>query len=242
MGLHSKEFTISIDRAEKSPDIPTLIFDRIVELITKGSLNPGDKLPSELEMTRRFGISRISLREAMKLLQAKGFIGSHGRKGKYVKSATCNSLTSPIQDMIIADQEKLWELMSIKKIIDSEAAGMAALNANQSQIDELKKIQNQITREQSQLNGALDKEFYLNLAYATNNVMLSHLMESITHILHKVVSDKNNPEELPAEISNNKHSAYLNIITAIENREPETAKKAMMNYVNCIESSIKECF
>ena len=73
-----------LSRIEKSPDIPTLVMNQIIDLISQGKLKIGDKLPSEQEMTELFGISRISLREAMKLLEAKGYIESRDRKGKYV--------------------------------------------------------------------------------------------------------------------------------------------------------------
>jgi DNA-binding FadR family transcriptional regulator len=62
--------------------------------ISQGRLKIGDKLPSEQEMTRQFGISRISLREAMKQLEAKGYIESRDRKGKYVRSLTDNVKSS----------------------------------------------------------------------------------------------------------------------------------------------------
>jgi DNA-binding FadR family transcriptional regulator len=57
-------------------------------------------------MTRRFGISRISLREAMKTPRTKGFIESQGRKGKYVKSVVDNALRSPIEGMIMVDHKR----------------------------------------------------------------------------------------------------------------------------------------
>jgi GntR family transcriptional repressor for pyruvate dehydrogenase complex len=70
--METKPFGIS--RIEKSPDIPNLVSKQIIDLISEGKLKPGDKLPSEHEMTQMFGISRISLREAMKLLEARGYM------------------------------------------------------------------------------------------------------------------------------------------------------------------------
>ena len=75
-----------ISPIRKSPAIPTLVADQIIDLISRGKLKPGDRLPSEHEMTERFRISRISLREAMKLLEAKGYVESRHRKGKFVRS------------------------------------------------------------------------------------------------------------------------------------------------------------
>ncbi len=110
-----------LSRIEKSPDIPTLVMNQIIELISQGKLKIGEKLPSEQEMTELFGISRISLREAMKLLEAKGYIESRDRKGKYVRSLTDN-VKSSIEDLISIDHEKIWELLAVRRLIDSEAA------------------------------------------------------------------------------------------------------------------------
>ena len=82
--MEKKAFGIS--KIEKSPDIPSLVAKQIIDRIAEGALKPGDKLPSEHQMTELFGISRISLREAMKLLEARGYIESHDRRGKFVKS------------------------------------------------------------------------------------------------------------------------------------------------------------
>src|SRR4030043_411214 len=97
----SKEMVLN--RIEKSPYIPSLVAKQIIEHIASGKLKPGDKLPSEHDMTTTFGISRISLREAMKLLEAKGYIASHGRRGKFVKTVGGPPLESTIEGIISVD-------------------------------------------------------------------------------------------------------------------------------------------
>ena len=128
-----------LSRIEKSPDIPTLVMNQIIDLIAQGKLKIGEKLPSEQEMTELFGISRISLREAMKLLEAKGYIESRDRKGKYVRSLTDNVKTS-IEDLISVNHDKIWELLAVRRLIDSEAAYLAAMNVTKEQKKRFKKI------------------------------------------------------------------------------------------------------
>ena len=128
-----------LSRIEKSPDIPTLVMNQIIDLIAQGKLKIGEKLPSEQEMTELFGISRISLREAMKLLEAKGYIESRDRKGKYVRSLTDN-VKSSIEDLISINHDKIWELLSVRRLIDSEAAYLAARNVSKEQRKRFKKL------------------------------------------------------------------------------------------------------
>ncbi|MGB4269423.1 MAG: GntR family transcriptional regulator, partial [Spirochaetota bacterium] len=116
MAARNKGIQLMINKIEKAPDIPSMVVSQIIELISSGVLKPGDRLPSELEMTRRFGISRISLREAMKLLEAKGYIESQGRKGKYVKSVVDDAIKTPIEGLIQIDHKKIWELLEVRRI------------------------------------------------------------------------------------------------------------------------------
>jgi GntR family transcriptional repressor for pyruvate dehydrogenase complex len=177
-----------LSRIEKSPDIPTLVMNQIIELISQGKLRIGDKLPSEQEMTELFGISRISLREAMKLLEAKGYIESRDRKGKYVKSLTDN-VKSSIEDLLSVDHEKIWELLAVRRLIDSEAAYLAANNVGKEQKNRFKKIitaleligdENVLA---SKEGGRLYSDFFDILADSTRNTIFVHLRKSITTIL-----------------------------------------------------------
>ncbi|HNY67075.1 MAG TPA: GntR family transcriptional regulator, partial [Deltaproteobacteria bacterium] len=165
-----------LSRIEKAPDIPTLVMNQIIELISQGKLRIGDKLPSEQEMTELFGISRISLREAMKLLEAKGYIESRDRKGKYVKSLTDN-VKSSIEDLISIDHNKIWELLAVRRLIDSEAALLAANNVGKDQKSRFKKIIDMLEKIgdekvlSSKEGGRLYSDFFDILADATKNTI-----------------------------------------------------------------------
>jgi len=126
-------------KIEKTPGIPSRVTNQIIDLITKGMLKPGDKLPSEHEMTNLFGISRISLREGMKLLEARGYIESQDRQGKFVKSMF-DDVRTPLKEYLSISQERMWELLYVWRIIDAEAAYLAAKNASLEQIKQIKEL------------------------------------------------------------------------------------------------------
>ena len=163
---------------EKRPDIPQLVAEQIIEQISNGTLKPGSKLPSEIQMTEDFGISRISLREAMKLLEAKGYIESKGRRGKFIRSVTDASIREPLEEMISIDHERIWELLAVRRIMDSEAAAMAAKNATDQQLDEFMKLFDEKVSEikkiaslDSKESGRLYNELYVQIAELTNNTI-----------------------------------------------------------------------
>jgi GntR family transcriptional repressor for pyruvate dehydrogenase complex len=246
MEKRAKSVDITISRIEKAPDIPSMVVSQLVELISACILKPGDRLPSELEMTRRFGISRISLREAMKLLEAKGFIESQGRKGKFVKSVVDNALRSPIEGLIQGDHRKIWELLVVRRIIESEAAAIAAEQASEKQVRKLLSfkedadklgVENIIFRREG---GKLYAEFFNNLYDATNNMIFSHMLKSLSSIIRGVLPYS---REKLTHVRGSSRSIYdhlVKIAKAIESGDSVLSKKLMVSHINYIEKSMRK--
>ncbi len=233
-----------LSRIEKSPDIPTLVMNQIIELISQGKLKIGDKLPSEQEMTELFGISRISLREAMKLLEAKGYIESRDRKGKFVKSLTDN-VKSSIEDLISIDHEKIWELLAVRRLIDSEAALLAAKNVSKEQKSRFKKIigildkigeENILT---SKEGGILYSDFFDILADSTKNTIFLHLRKSVTTILTGAFPFSRKKLSMVPGSSKDITKQLMRIYDAIENKDADAAKAATIEHIDYIEKSLR---
>ncbi len=246
MEKNNRKLDITINRIEKAPHIPNMVVDQIVKLISDGVLKPGDKLPSELEMTRRFGISRISLREAMKLLEAKGYIESHGRKGKYIRSIVDGNLASTIEGMISVDHEKIWELLQVRRIIDSEAAALAAGRATAEQvrglmsfIREVESLGVDLMVDRSE-GGRLYAKFYNDLADATNNTIFAHIMKSISSILRGALPYSRTKLKGVDNSSRAIFDQHMAILSAVEKRDPDAARAAMLEHIDWLETTLKK--
>ena len=242
--MNKKPKFSSLSRIEKSPDIPTLVMNQIVDLISQGKLQIGDKLPSEQEMTELFGISRISLREAMKLLEAKGYIESKDRRGKFVRSLTDN-MKSSIEDLIAIDHDKIWELLAVRRLIDSEAAYLAAKNVKKEQkkrflklIDRIGDIgaENVLT---SKEGGVLYSKFFDILAETTKNTIFVHLRETIAHVLTGAFPYSRKKLSTVSRSSRSIVNQLLKIYEAIDAKDPDTAKAATIDHIDYIEKSLR---
>ena len=233
-----------LSRIEKSPDIPTLVMNQIIELISQGKLKIGDKLPSEQEMTELFGISRISLREAMKLLEAKGYIEAKDRKGKFVKSLT-DQVKSSIEDLISVDHEKIWELLAVRRLIDSEAAYLAAKNVSKEQKNRFKKIitvLDKIGVEKiltSKEGGILYSDFFDIMTDSTKNTIFLHLRKSVTTILTGAFPYSRKQLSTIPGSSKDITKQLMKIYDAIENRDSDAAKAATIEHIDYIEKSLR---
>jgi GntR family transcriptional regulator, transcriptional repressor for pyruvate dehydrogenase complex len=240
-----QQLKLSIDRSEKHTDIPTLVVRQITSHIINGALLPGDKLPSELEMTRRFGISRISLREAMKLLEAKGYIESKGRKGKFVRTITGEALETPLSEYIASSEGNFSQLLEVVKIIGGEVASMATSMSSENDIMdlwcELALIESNVRRGgKNQTDAILSHytQFFVKLSQTAHNKVLSHLVMSISSIL------KQNLSILYSDIQNKKGKesdllSHLSaIVGAIEKRSESEAKSAVYQHIDFLKSKI----
>jgi GntR family transcriptional repressor for pyruvate dehydrogenase complex len=160
-----------------------MLVNQIIKNIADGTLQPGDRLPSELEMTRRFKISRISLREAMKLLEAKGYIESFGKQGKFICSTADNHIKSPLLEIISKNHSNIKSLFQLKRMILAESAYIAAQRADSENIESMRGLLNEITN-----TNIAGTENYYKLIHLisklTGNVVYSHVIMSIVEVLN----------------------------------------------------------
>jgi GntR family transcriptional repressor for pyruvate dehydrogenase complex len=234
-----------ISPIKKSPAIPTLVANQIIDLISRGKLKPGDRLPSEHEMTQRFHISRISLREAMKLLEAKGYIESRHRLGKYVLSGA-DAIKSSIEDLLSLDQKKIWELLCVRRILDSEAASLACERAMAKDLNAMKKIYDR-TLQLGEANvlhdvkegGKLYTEFFNALMECTKNSIFMHIRKSMNTILigalpysrRKLSTIEGSSQAIVKQL----HS----LIVAIEKKDKQAARSAVEEHIDYLKTSLK---
>jgi len=236
--------TFGISKIEKSPGIPSRVTNQIIDLITKGMLKPGDKLPSEHEMTNLFGISRISLREGMKLLEARGYIESQDRRGKFVKSMF-DDVRTPLKEYLSISQERMWELLYVWRIIDAEAAYLAAKNASLEQIKQIKELFKEARKIDPnniinvKKGGIIYTRFFDLLSDATSNTVFIHLSKTITNILREDFPYVRKKLSTIPGVSLDILTQLSKISDAVEKRMAEAAKTATIEHINYIEKSLK---
>jgi len=240
-----KDFTVTINRSSKSGDIPSMVVEQFVSLISQKILKPGDKLPSELEMTRRFNISRISLRESMKLLEAKGYIVSKGRKGKFICPVSDIHLSRQLMEMVHADRNNLNNIFDVKKTLTGEASVMAAVEASAGDIAQLNAIIQDL-KELSAASSACSPEkcieqyamFFSILEGTLKNTVLSHLNITLSHVLYNslqpeaiaLIGDKGCREQLIGQLEQ--------ITAALEKRSSEDTKNAIHAHIDLLKSQL----
>ena len=223
----------------KQAKVSTLIIDQIKSHITSGNLHPGDPLPSERELMKTFNVSRASLREALKILDAMGYVEIEQRKRTRVKSLVPDSFVKPILSLLKDDMNTVLEIIEVRKCMEAWNAYHAAQRATDEEIEILgqnvEAMSLKVKKKQDLIEN--DASFHLEISTMTHNNIQSHLMFSIYDTIQKTIGicyEKNESKKILKE----HHKVYL----AIKGRDPEQARLQMLNHLDQVQARIHKFF
>jgi len=155
--------------------------DSIRAMIRSGELNPGDRLPPEHELAERLGVSRGSLREAVRALKQINVLDVRRGDGTYVTSLAPSELLSGMVFAIeLLQSQGLDEVLEVRRLLLPPAAALAAQRVTDEQLAELHVAVDQIAaaREPDEVAN-LHRRFQALVAEATGNETLSSILRAL---------------------------------------------------------------
>jgi GntR family transcriptional repressor for pyruvate dehydrogenase complex len=227
-----------IIKKSRGADIPSLVVQQIIALITDGTLKPGDKLPSELEMTRRFDISRISLREAIKLLEAKGYISSQGRRGKFICSVTDIPLAPSLDGMLRQNRDTIHMLTEARKVILGESAALAAGRAKPEDFEKMNAAILSLKSAAADEYLNFHASFFSALSFSVRNTVISHLNVTLTSSFSCLDGEKELIGSRMILSRGEIESQMESIVEAIRKGVPEEARHAVQRHFDHLTEKI----
>lgn len=149
-------------------------------LILDGAHQPGDSLPSESELAAELQVSRLTVREGVRSLAARGLVEvSHGRR-PVVAAPNASQLRDFFSSTVRRDARGLLELLEVRLAIEVHAAELAARNASDAQIDSLEAaLQAMAAAPDDDTFTAADLRFHHDITEASGNRMISLLVEGM---------------------------------------------------------------
>lgn len=176
----------------KPPKISDIIMQQLESMILEGSFTPGQKLPPERELATRFEVSRPSLREAIQKLIARGILFSRHGGGTYVAENIGSSFADPLQDLLCAHDEFLYDQLEFRDALEGLSSYYAATRCTEADKTKLTQCFNAlIEANQAQnfaLEAKLDTDFHMIIAEAAHNIVLLHTLRSLYAVLTKSIS------------------------------------------------------
>lgn len=219
-----------LDQASKK-NITCNLLDHFIQLIMDETLKPGYVFPNENEMCRQLRIARSSLREVYAALSAMGFI-SRSKAGTYVNSTRQIASSIPLRYLL---RHSSWnEVMEFRVMVESQTAALAARYADEVSIREMENIieQMKIADSDPRKLTALDINFHMSIATASNNLLLKNTLAAITTELER--SGYSGFSIDPGTTVTNSISFHQQILQAIREHDQKLAKKNMTNHIQDI--------
>ena len=212
------------------------IVAQIEELVHSGNLQHGDRLPPERELSSIFGVSRHSVREAIRCLEQQGMLKSRAGSGTFVVLDESCPLSEFLAVAVHREKSKISEIFQFRRMLEPQIARLAARNADQADIMQMEEIMGDQMQslDDPVLAGAHDQAFHIALARATGNSVLFHIAERIADVL-SFIRDEVSQTAQRQHLSLKGHKALL---SAVREGDPEKAQKAMENHLAAIEQTM----
>jgi len=210
------------------------VVDRLSGRIRRGDFKPGDKLPTEYEITRAFGVSRTVVREAMSRLQAAELVETRHGIGTFVRPGA-ERAPFRIHEVETATLNELIAILELRISLEAEAAALAAERRGAADLAAMRRALDAFSRQVAQSKDAVqaDFRFHLSIAQATGNRHFADLIRYLGTMLFPRTRVNS------AQLAGQKRAAYLArvnrehemIFQAIARGAPEAARAAMRSHL-----------
>jgi GntR family transcriptional repressor for pyruvate dehydrogenase complex len=156
-------------------------FNELRDGVTTGRFAPGSQLPSERDLAQRMGVSRSSVREAIRLLVGQGLIEIRPRRGLFVRAAEADELGDAFERLIGTNFDRVLELLDVRRALESRSAYLAAQYATLEDLATLAAIYRDMERDKDTkaFGDDADVRFHCAIAAAAGNTVLTHLMATL---------------------------------------------------------------
>ncbi|MGH2701095.1 MAG: FadR/GntR family transcriptional regulator [Actinomycetota bacterium] len=195
--------------------------NELLAAVRSGQFSPGEKLPSERELSQAFGVSRVSVREGLRVLELLEVIVVRQGKGAFIVTPDVRPGGGLLRRWLLAHREEVFELLEVREVLEARAAASAADQAATVSLPEVAEQADLATMVQA------DIAFHNAVADASGNVVLASLVRELNGVLEESRFAMFALGGRPA-IS---HSDHRRIVQAIEKRDPEAAQAAMREHI-----------
>ena len=212
--------------------------DRLRELILRGEFSAGERLPPERVLARELGVSRSTLREAIRALVVMNVLVSRHGDGTYVSSLEPDLLAEPFELMVSLSDESLFHLFEVRRVLETACAGLAAERISDEELVQFDRILEHSEAARDDPEVLLDRavELHTAIVRATRNPLLVRIMSGVGAL---ALAGRRRTMSLPG-VADRSLADHARIVSALRRRSPETARAAMEAHLDRVEESFRE--
>lgn len=218
-------------------EIREQVFEQLLMKITMGEWKPGEKIPSENQLSAVMGVSRISVREAIQKLAAINVVETFRGKGTYVKAFSTNNYLKSMTPMLYLSRGDIEAVEEYRKIVEIGIIDLYIRNVKQRDIDDLKKMLGKMEHyyQKNNLNKyrEYDLDFHMKLYEMTDNPFIIKISNIIKDVINSAIEGA-----LTEEGAREGLEFHGAILECIENRDAGKLKKITAEMFEKVEEGI----
>lgn len=209
------------------------IIRQIRELISSGQLKPGDKLPSERQLSEKLGLGRTYVRDAIRKLEFYGILKTLPQSGTVVAGLGITALEGLITDVLKLEKSDFFSLVETRVLLETEASRLAAIRRSHDDLllleQSLEMFHNKVKAGRSGVEE--DLMFHLKISETSKNGVIKSLMMIITPEIMEIYKSLKVCEDNKLFKSYDDH---VEIFNAIKNQNADEAAEAMRYHLKDI--------
>ncbi len=215
---------------------------QIEQLILRGILQPGERLPSERDMAEKLGVSRPSLRDAISDLAERGLLTSKAGSGVFVAEVLGSAFSPALIQLFATHDEAVFDYIAFRRDMEGLAAERAARLGSDTDLRVIDKIFRKMEAAHQKRDptdeAQLDAEFHMAIIEASHNVIMLHMLRSMFDLLRQGVFYNRQVmfrNRMTREQLLDQHRA-MNV--AVQARDPAGARAAVEAHLNFVEQAL----
>lgn len=216
----------------KKTRLAEAIADRIRVLILDRSFLAGEPLPGERDLAERFGVSRGSVRDALRTLETIGLIETRHGQGTFPKELDVTRLVAPLASVLTYSHDLQDELLDVRRMFEPAVARVAAARVTDEDLAELQRLLASQRQKLKSGRSAIveDTAFHAVLARATGNRVIVRIMETLNDLLVESRKLTLKQKGRPARSLR----GHENVVGALRVHDGDAAARAMRKHIDQI--------
>lgn len=206
------------------------VADGLLKLIRNGEFRPGERLPTERGLMEMFGVGRNTIREAVQVLVAQEVLDVRPGRGTTVRSIGSNETIDAVTFAALIADRAVDDLYKVRRLVEVEAAGLAATDATPAQMEKITEWWNALERAYQENRPSWEEDigFHRSIVEASGNVIYSVVVDAVTD---KLVAVRRETQHVPRalKLARNEHRM---VWEAIQATDAESARAAMTRHID----------
>ncbi len=218
------------------------VIEQIQDSIFRGEFKNGDKLPSERELSEQMGVSRTSIREAIRVMETMGIIESKQGEGNFICSNINKSLIEPLSLLFKLNNGSWHEVIELRQALELEAVKFASERITKYEAMELENIIKEMREEidgknRNEVLVILDQKFHNKISSISKNYLIECLFLTSSKLFEGFIKDAR--EKIINRYSDEKIllNQHIDIYNAIVNKDSNLAYKKMEDHMRLIKEN-----